>query len=66
MNDTTDSKLLVLESGIFPDSKTVEQAIRKIDGYRIKRVQLNAAPMSPDDWDQALAEILESEKVVTL
>ncbi len=66
MSDTNELELLVLECGLFPDSDTVEQAISKIDGYRIRRVRLDDADLSSEDWDQLLINILESEKVVTL
>jgi len=65
MNDEK-PRLLLLESGIFPDTKTVQQAVELIDGYRVQREQLNVAAMSSGDWDRVLAEIVQSEKVVTL
>ena len=66
MNDTSQHSLLLLKSGIFPDSTTVEQAVNLIDGCSVQRLELDAAAMSTDEWDRVLETILKSEKVVVL
>lgn len=66
MIDTNQPLLLLLKSGIFPDSTTVEQAVKLIDGYSVQRLELDATAMSTDDWDRVLEKIIKSAIVVVL
>ncbi len=61
--------LLVLESGLFPDSGTVREALTYMEQEgicRISRRDLTDPALDEAGWDRLLAQILGSEKVITL
>ena len=67
MSNDNDGVLLVLDSGLFPDSGTIRQALAQMEGrQRVEYRDLADPTLTPDAWDRLLQEILGSAKVVTL
>lgn len=60
-------KIAVIETGLFPDEKTVESAIDQFNAdHIITRYKLVAQGRSLGDWERMLAEIVSSDKVLTV
>jgi hypothetical protein len=67
MSEDDGVALLVLNSGLFPDTETIQEALVQLRGtYRVEHRDLTDPAMSPEAWDRLLGEILRSEKVITL
>lgn len=66
MTNSSESRLLILDTGIFPDAATVLQALEEIDGYQFEREALTDQGITDADWDRVLKKILDSKKVVTV
>lgn len=67
MSATTKERLVVLETGLFPDAKTLEGALSglaKPDG--ISRHDLQDPGLDPAGWDRVAEAILAADKVVTV
>jgi len=67
MNNDNNDVLLVLDSGLFPDSGTLRQALGRMEGrQRVQYRDLTDPALAPDAWDRLLQEILGAGKVMTL
>jgi len=59
-------KILVLDSGLFPDRETIEAALTELaTGHQVSCLDLTASAMIKKDWDRALTEILQADLIVT-
>ena len=59
-------KILVLDSGLFPDRETIEAALTELAaGHQVSRLDLTASAMIETDWDRTLTEILQAGLIVT-
>lgn len=57
----------ILETGLFPDVKTVEEAISHLEPiHNVYRYRINDNQLSDDEWDQMLDEIIASDRVLTI
>ena len=63
-NDKTD--LLVIQTGLFPDARTVESALSALGGLHVAREAVDSEAMQANDWDRLVQHILQADKVVTL
>lgn len=59
-------RILELNTGLFPDAGTVAEALRAVGASELRRVDLTRPEMTSQDWDQVVADILDSDLVVTL
>lgn len=67
MNNDNNDVLLVLNSGLFPDSGTMRQALGRMEErQRVEYRDLTDPALTPGAWDRLLQEILGAGKVVTL
>lgn len=67
MNETTPGALLVLDTGLFPDAATVEEALLlDPDRSAIHRQKISPREMDNDAWDKLLGNILAARTIVTL
>ena len=57
-------KILALDTGLFGDAATMQQAVAGIPGSRT--LPLAPAEMSPDDWDNVLHDIMAADKIITI
>ena len=59
--------IAVLETGLFPDSETVEDAITHlVPLHNVYRYDLREMSRTDDEWDQMLDEILAADRVLTV
>ena len=59
--------IAILETGLFPDTETMEQAISHLEPmHNVYRYKLNAQDKTDAQWDQLLDEIIASDRVFTL
>ena len=57
----------LLETGLFPDTETVEAAIEHLEPiHNVYRYKLVAHERSEEEWDQMLDEIIASDRVLTI
>ena len=63
-NDKVD--LLVIQTGLFPDTQTVEGALSALGALRIVREAVDSGAMQATDWDRLVQRIRQADKVVTL
>lgn len=57
----------ILETGLFPDTVTMEAAITHLEPiHNVYRYKLNDHERSDAEWDQLLDEIIASDRVFTL
>ena len=67
MTNETQKSLLVLATGLFPDSVTIEAALLNVgDGLRVQLRSVEVETMNDSAWDELLADILRSPTIVTL
>ncbi|HEB96121.1 MAG TPA: hypothetical protein ENI96_06800 [Sedimenticola thiotaurini] len=69
MTGSATKRLLVLESGLFPDRETVREALQYMEQEGICQVvhrDLTGPALDEAGWDRLLRQILGSEKVITL
>lgn len=59
----TTLKLLALDTGLFGDAATVQQALAEIPGSR--SIPLTA-DLSPAEWDNVLSEFMAADKIITI
>ena len=62
------TKILSLNTGLFPDADTVTNAIATRD-TKDQVVRIDVSNLKPDDtehWDAAVAAILDADLVVTV
>lgn len=67
MSTQTKPGLLVLATGLFPDTTTIEAAIltaSQDNSVRLRQVCPDS--MDPADWDQLIADIMRSKNIITL
>lgn len=57
-------RTLVLATGLFPDSETIEVAIAGIEG-EIERLRLNNLS-TEQEYDRAVAAIIAADLVITI
>lgn len=60
-------RLLVLETGLFPDQATVREALDLLaEGRDLPRHDLTRENMTDQGWDRVVDDILSARKVVTI
>lgn len=60
----TDTKTLIIDTGLFDDAGTLREAAGHISGA--VTVMLDKDGMSDQDWDSVLNNILSTDKTVTI
>lgn len=64
---TETPKLLILETGLFPDRGTVRQALSEATtSSDAEKIALEPNTMQEEDWDRVVARILRTEKIITI
>lgn len=59
--------IAILETGLFPDTETVEDAITHlVPLHNVYRYDLREAQRTDAEWDQLLDEILAADRVLTV
>ena len=59
--------IAVLDTGLFPDRKTVQEALAVLEPFHnVYRYDAARSELTEADWDQALDEMLASDLIVTL
>lgn len=59
--------IAILETGLFPDTETMEEAITHLEPmHNVYRYKLNDQDKTDAQWDQLLDEIIASDRVFTL
>ena len=59
--------IAILETGLFPDTETVEEAITHlVPLHNVYRYDLTQTQRTDDEWDQLLDEILAADRVFTI
>ncbi len=67
MSESKRKRLVVLETGLFPDAATLEGALSGLDeAIGISRHDLRAPGPDPAGWDRVAEAILAADKVVTV
>lgn len=60
-------KLLILETGLFPDRETVRQALSETaTSSDAETIELEPNAMREEDWDRVVDRILRTEKIITI
>lgn len=60
-------KIAVLNTGLFPDHETIQDALSELEpSHNICRRNAIAAEMTDEHWDQLLDELLASDLIITL
>lgn len=57
---------VVLDTGLFEDRKTLSDALLIIDLPATQHRKLNTASMTDGDWDEILALVLSTKRVITI
>jgi hypothetical protein len=58
-------KIVELRTGLFPDAQAVAAALCRLESrHGIARVDVSQPELGDEDWDRALAAILDSDLVV--
>ncbi|MDH3743027.1 MAG: hypothetical protein OER56_15670 [Hyphomicrobiales bacterium] len=60
----TAPKLLALDTDLFDDAETLQEAVKQIAGSRT--ISLVPAEMSCDDWDKLFNDIITADKIITI
>jgi len=59
--------IAILKTGIFPDTETVDDAVEHLLSiYNVYVYDASREGLSKEDWDQALDEILSSERFIVV
>lgn len=59
--------IAVLNTGLFPDRETMEDALSELEPFHnVYRYDVARTGMTDEDWDQVLDEMLSSDLVITL
>lgn len=59
--------IAILETGLFPDMDTVEDAISHLTPvHNVYRYDLCQAERTEQEWDQLLDEVLAADRVFTV
>ena len=61
-------KIVLLESGLFPDEDIIRDAMRILDDEEHTISRINAGQLVPDDdaaWDMAVREMMMADKIIT-
>ncbi len=62
-----ETKLLILETGLFSDQETVRQALSEaLKPGETETIALKPNAMQEEDWDRIVDRILSTEKIVTI
>lgn len=57
----------ILETGLFPDTETVEETLTHLEPiHNVYRYKLLEKQRSDEEWDQLLDEIIASDRVFTI
>ena len=66
MKVTSDNKILVLETNLFPDRKTLDCALQSITSSNIRTVKIVPADMDRKAWADLLREIMGADVLLAL
>lgn len=59
--------IAILETGLFPDTDTVESAVNYFEPiHNVYRYKLHDKNRDDQEWDQLLDEIIASDRVITV
>ncbi len=59
--------IAILETGLFPDTATVEEALTHLEPlHNVYRYDLINESRTDDEWDQLLDEVLAADRVLTI
>ena len=59
--------IAVLKTGLFPDTSTLEKGIEHLlPNYNVYIYDATGNDLADDDWDQAVDEILASERLIVI
>ena len=67
MSETKREKLVILQTGLFPDAGTLERALSRLEEAEgASRHDLKDPGLGPAGWDRVAEAILTADKVVTV
>ena len=67
MKDSEPKRLVVLQTGLFPDAATVEEGIKKLEKrWVVSRHDIAGAARDTAAWNRVLADILTADKIITV
>lgn len=67
MKDSETKRLVVLQTGLFPDAATLEEGIKKLEErWVVSRHDIAGAAPDTAAWDRVLADILTADKIITV
>jgi hypothetical protein len=66
VSDNNPDVPVVLETGLFEDSDTLRAALQSLDLPEDRWCTLHAEQMNDSDWDDVLALVLSTNRVITL
>jgi len=59
--------IAILDTALFPDRATVEQAVNYFEPhYSFYRWNLRAPDLTADDWDRIVDELLSADRVIVV
>jgi DNA-binding MurR/RpiR family transcriptional regulator len=59
--------VLVIRTGLFPDDPNLAEALEHLQGvHRISRFDATQADLDDADWERAVEQILDAERVITI
>jgi len=60
-------RIVVLDTDLFPDRKTVEAAFRVLEAdHEVRHIDATNRELDDRDWDRILAEILDATRVIAI
>jgi len=60
-------KAFVLETGVFPDRETVQQAIMRLESAMVvDRFNASRPGITASDWDLALERLLVADRIIVV
>lgn len=59
-------KILELDTGLFPDARTVVAALRRLEpAHSVVSIDLRRRDMEDEAWDRVIAAILDSDLTIS-
>jgi len=60
-------RIVVLKTGLFQDGPTLERAVEVLErDYAVSRFEVDGRQLDAGEWDGIVAEILQSERVISI
>jgi hypothetical protein len=66
MNENRNNKILILETNLFPDRKTLDSALQSITSSNMRTVKIVPDKMDKNAWANVLREIMGADMLLAL